>query len=169
MDWWLVIAAVVVGASLFQGGSAVSGGGRMNAQVFLANLETMKGWKYSLGAGLPGEKSSPPYTDCGEFIRRGLQLSGVDGVPRNITGQVEAAPFTKNVLGWSREQLLAELKPGDCIAYKWPSGGFPGRPYDHGEVYKGNSKNIHASSSKGEVTDVSVPSSGHKTIYSWVR
>ena len=168
MDW-LLIAALLIGASLLGGSSSsMGGGGQVNAQAFLNALRTMKGWLYSLGAGLHGEESSPPYTDCGEFIRKGLEMVGVSGVPRNITGQVNAAPYTKQVQGWTREQLLDALRPGDCIAFKWPSGGFEGRPYDHGGVYLGNGRMIHASSSKGSVVEASVPGS-YKTIYSWVR
>ena len=141
----------------------------MNATSFISSLRSMLGWLYDLGAGLPGEKSSPPYTDCGEFIRKGLSNQGITGIPRNITGQVGAAPYTRSVQGFSRDALLSALQPGDCIAFKWASGGFEGRAYDHGGVYTGGGKMIHASSSAGKVVEVNVPSSGWKTIYSWTR
>lgn len=141
----------------------------MNAQAFIVALQGMKGWLYSLGAGLEGEKPSPPYTDCGEFIRKGLSLAGGPAVPRNITGQVGAAPYTRSVQGFSKEALKEALKPGDCIAFKWASGGFEGRPYDHGAVYLGNGRMIHASSSAGKVVEASLPSGGWKTVYSWCR
>lgn len=168
----VLLLAVIVGGALLSGSpspASGSGSAMVNSSAFINALRTMSGWLYSLGAGLEGEKPSPPYTDCGEFIRRGLSLVGVSGVPRNITGQVAAAPFTRSVQGYSRETLLQTLKPGDCIAFKWSSGGFEGRPYDHGGVYVGNGKMIHASSSAGKVVEASVPGSGWKTIYSWTR
>lgn len=175
----VILLAVVLGGALLSGGgsagagtgsgSSGSGFATVNAASLISALRTMTGWLYSLGAGLEGEKPSPPYTDCGEFIRRGLSLVGVSGVPRNITGQVSAAPYTRSVQGYTRTALLEALKPGDCIAFKWASGGFEGRPYDHGGVYVGNGKMIHASSSAGKVVEASVPGSGWKTIYSWTR
>jgi len=167
----IVVLALLVGASLLGGpsvGSGSHGGGAVTPSSFLSALYSMMGWLYALGAGLPGKESSPPYTDCGEFIRKGLASQGIS-VGRTITSQVGAAPYTKSVKGVSRSSLLSQLRVGDCIAFKWNSGGFQGRPYDHGGVYVGNGKMIHASSSAGKVIEANVPSSGYKTIYSWVR
>lgn len=150
------------GGSLFPGGSAMG-----NPSAFINALRARKGWLYSLGAGLPGEKPSPPYIDCGELIRQSLSEAGITGVPRNITGQVNAAPFTLNVQGWTRDALINALRPGDCVAFDWP-GGFEGRPYDHGVAWTGDSI-VHASGSKGKVVEGPMLNSGWKTVYSWWR
>lgn len=165
----LILAAVLMMGALSSGGPlfSFSGGSAMgNAAAIIATGRTMLGWLYSLGAGLAGEKPSPPYTDCGKFIMDAHAPHGIT-MPRNITGQVNAAPWKMNVQGWTRDALLQALRPGDCIAFDW-AGGFEGRPYDHGALWTG-SKMIHASSSKGGVVEVNLIGSGWKTLYSWCR
>lgn len=158
--------AALAALSALSGGG---GGGTGSASAFISNGRSMIGWEYFLGAGLPDHptKTSPPYTDCGKFISDALNLTGISGVPRTITAQVEAAPMKRNVLGLSRAQVISQLRPGECVAFKWSSGGFPGRPYDHGGIYTGDGKLLHASSSKGGVVEVNFPQSGWKTIYTW--
>lgn len=140
--------------------------GNVSGAALVAAGRKRLGWKYHLGAGLPGEPSSPPYIDCGELIRQALAECGLT-VQRTITAQVAAAPFTRDIedMGWNEVQEL--LQPGDCIAFDWP-GGFAGRPYDHGGIWTG-SKLLHASSSAGEVVEVGPLSSGWKTLYSFSR
>jgi cell wall-associated NlpC family hydrolase len=167
-----IVVAVVLAALGISGGSQLTfGGGSMGdsagAATMIAGARSRKGWLYSLGAGGgAGSKPSPPYTDCGLLIKDAHADAGVT-MPRNITGQVNAAPYKQNVQGWSRERLLAALQAGDCVAFDW-AGGFAGREYDHGGIWTGDSL-LHASSSAGKVVEVPMIGSGWKTIYSWWR
>lgn len=166
----LLLLAVGGGAALVALSSLSGGGGSgTGAEAFIANGRSMVGWEYYLGAGLAENptRPSPPYTDCGKFISDALRLTGISGIPRTITAQVEMAPVKRNIQGLTRAQVLGQLKPGDCVAFKWSTGGFPGRAYDHGGIYAGDGKLLHASSSKGGVVEANFPQSGWKTVYTW--
>jgi len=171
---WIPIAAgaaVLVGLSM-KGGRIITPGSSSDGQKLVQTAKrAWKGAPYWLGAGLDGEKPSPPYTDCGKMTADSLSESLGISVARTVTEQVASAPWKAEVWGLPWATVKRKLKPGDLIAYDWEyNGGGPFDRYSHTGIWTG-SHVLHASSTAGEVVE-SPPSyfnGGWRTIYSFTR
>jgi len=153
-----------------------SGGGIGGILGISSVARSYLGRPYHLGAGLdePAHKDypDPPYIDCGLLTQKIISRFYGASVPRTVTEQVKAAPYTKEVYGKTREELKDYLSEGVFIAFDWKyQGGGTSDRYSHTGMVSDQGTVIHASASKPDDEVVEVPlekfNSGWRTLYAW--
>lgn len=156
---------------------ALSRGGGVGGILGISSVaRSYLGRPYHLGAGLGGEAHEdypdPPYIDCGLLTQKIISRFYGVTVPRTVTEQVKAAPYTKEVHGKTREELKQHLSEGVFIAFDWKyQGGGAGDRYSHTGMVTDRGTVIHASASQPDDEVVEVPlekfNSGWRTLYAW--
>lgn len=162
---WLLLGGLILVAL---------GGGASGLVGISAIARRYLGRPYHLGAGLDDPEHrdypDPPYLDCGLFTKKIISRALDVSVPRTVTEQVKAAPYTLDVWGKSRETVAKHLQEGVFIATdsKYAGGG-PQDRYTHTGMATDTGKVIHASYAQKKVIEVPLAqfAKNWRTLYAW--